>query len=289
MDNLDVLIISQDNGLITEICRHLDAWKKRHAVYSNSLGAISHLSQLSTSSGDSIACLFIIDGRELDLDPEELASSLKNKFGIADSKLLYLASPDSDNSALETHRHGYHNTINHQDVIPQLLRHLHKEISPSESNKTTPLAEQKNSPHQVNYSKAILLAEHNDIDRKALEITLRNAGHKVISVKDGDQASQTLEDHTFDLAIINFELPIMNGTQVIRLHRLTTPYNQQVPFIMLLENKTTDSIRTCNDLQVAASLYKPAMDSLVIDTIKTYFNLEQPPKQKQIRRTKSRK
>jgi CheY-like chemotaxis protein len=271
MDTIDVLIISSDNGLISQILPHLDAWKKRYAVFPSNLSAISHLSQMQASSDKPPSCLLIVDDQDLDLDPSQLLS-IKNNTEYSDLKLLYLYSPESDKAALGSLAQRYDDIISPQEIVSKLYRHLQVETLSTETDKLTHFAGCRNNSQPKRTPKIILLAEQDPGDRKELQNSLRNAGHKVISVGDGDQASEALEHQNFDLAIINLELPVMNGTQVIRLHRFTTPYIKQVPFIVITSNNTINSLRICRDLHVSACLFKPAFRTEILDRIDAFFN-----------------
>jgi CheY-like chemotaxis protein len=267
MDDIDVLIISRDNGLISQLRPHLNAWKKKHTVHSNSLDAISHLSQIPTSPENSFSRTLIVDSRNLDLDPGVLPSLIRDKLGPTDLRLLYLENPNRGEAVPDMHKQGYQEIIYPQEIIQQLFRHFEIPTSSTDGDNIVMFSSNTDEQHKDNDLKVILLAEHDNRDRIDLQKTLRNAGHKVISVGDGDQALEALEHQRFDLAIINLELPIMNGTQVIRLHRYTTPYKQQIPFIVISGDTTQNSLKICTDLHVSACLFKPALETDILDRV----------------------
>ena len=105
--------------------------------------------------------------------------------------------------------------------------------------------------------KRILLADKNSAERKRLADLLGRIGHRVKLVENGEQALDALERQRYDIALLNLELPIMNGTQVIKLHRFTTPHAQWVSFIIMTDQTTPATLRTCRELQVTACLFKP--------------------------------
>jgi CheY-like chemotaxis protein len=269
LKDLDVMIISRDRSLISQICRHLDAWKRSYTVCADSAQAISHLTQICNSTEEPTSCSLIIDSRSLDLDPAHFPLLIQHEAKLAKLKLLYIHNKSGDKVENDLVSQGYHNIISLHDVIPQLFSLFQDDPAPTDADNVISFAGNLDEQHMIEVSKAILLAEQNSSDREQLQLTLRNAGHKVISVADGDQALEALEHQSFDLAIINLDLPIMNGTQVVRLHRFTTAYNQQVPFIVITNNHTTNALRICQDLHISACLFKPVPSSELLDRIDT--------------------
>jgi PAS domain S-box-containing protein len=65
----------------------------------------------------------------------------------------------------------------------------------------------------------ILLAEDNPINTLFIETCLRNMKHAVTVAKDGKSALDALNANTFDLVLMDIQMPVMNGTEVLRVIR----------------------------------------------------------------------
>ena len=69
---------------------------------------------------------------------------------------------------------------------------------------------------------SVLVAEDNRINQQVIERMLRSAGHTVTLVDDGGQALDALETGSFDIVLIDVNMPVMNGLDVVKLHRFAT-------------------------------------------------------------------
>ncbi|MCB9733388.1 MAG: response regulator transcription factor [Deltaproteobacteria bacterium] len=76
----------------------------------------------------------------------------------------------------------------------------------------------------------LLLVEDEDMLREGLEDVLTAEGHAVVAVADGVSAVERGQAEQFDLVILDWMLPRMEGTEVCRRLRLARP---TVPVLML--------------------------------------------------------
>jgi CheY-like chemotaxis protein len=65
----------------------------------------------------------------------------------------------------------------------------------------------------------ILLAEDNSINQRVTVRLLEKRGHKVIAANDGIEALEALDRHSFDLALMDIQMPRMDGFQVTAVIR----------------------------------------------------------------------
>ena len=79
-------------------------------------------------------------------------------------------------------------------------------------------------------AKRILLAEDETISRKWLSDWLRRTGYDVSEAKDGAEALDLLDSHSFDLVLSDIRMPRVSGIAVLTHLRSISP---SVPFIIL--------------------------------------------------------
>ena len=106
----------------------------------------------------------------------------------------------------------------------------------------------------VGPAKYILVAEDNAINRKVIAKILESAGHRVDLVEDGEEALAALYRTSYDLAIMDLQMPQMGGLQAVRRY---LGGGDSLPFIVLTANATTDAVQECADAGVRACLTKP--------------------------------
>jgi CheY-like chemotaxis protein len=64
-------------------------------------------------------------------------------------------------------------------------------------------------------SSTVLLAEDSAVPQDILRFLLTQRGHKVDVVDDGEQALTALQSHDYDIALLDFHLPKLDGVQVV--------------------------------------------------------------------------
>jgi DNA-binding NtrC family response regulator len=65
------------------------------------------------------------------------------------------------------------------------------------------------------YSGRILIIDDDSNMQKLLQAWLEPAGYETVTASDGEQALNSLEQTTFDLALVDYLMPRMNGLNVL--------------------------------------------------------------------------
>jgi len=65
----------------------------------------------------------------------------------------------------------------------------------------------------------ILLAEDNPVNSEYIKAVLQNMGHAVTIAENGNVALDNLRANTFDLLLMDIQMPVMNGTELLRVIR----------------------------------------------------------------------
>jgi len=102
----------------------------------------------------------------------------------------------------------------------------------------------------------VLVAEDHPVNQKVIARIIKRAGHAVEVVDDGRAALERLNERAFDLAIVDMQMPEMDGIEVAKLFRATHAGNT-MPFMVLTANATTDALGACEEAGIDAYLTKP--------------------------------
>lgn len=91
----------------------------------------------------------------------------------------------------------------------------------------------------------ILVADDAETNRDILNMMLSSEGHIITSVIDGSQALSALCDinSNFDIAILDRNMPGLDGIDVVRHHRTTNALSNSAPRFMLLTADATEKTR----------------------------------------------
>ncbi len=92
-------------------------------------------------------------------------------------------------------------------------------------------------------SKKILVAEDSSVIQNLTKRILSIQNYKITSVKNGKQVLDKLAKDPFDLILLDINMPIVNGLDVLTLLKTKSPY-KNIPVIMLC---TSDDESYMND------------------------------------------
>jgi len=111
----------------------------------------------------------------------------------------------------------------------------------------------------------ILVAEDNATNQLVIKKILERANYVPHIVQNGQEALDKLEHRSYDLIIMDMQMPIMGGIEAAKIYNFTTPKESRSPVIILTANATTEAAKECEDAKVDAYLTKPInMQKLLI-------------------------
>ena len=87
----------------------------------------------------------------------------------------------------------------------------------------------------------VLVAEDNLTNQTIISQLLAHAGHTVVLASDGEQALDVYEREAPDFAILDFNMPLRNGLEVIRAIRAMEPPGTRIPAIILSASVTVET------------------------------------------------
>ncbi|RMG62386.1 MAG: response regulator [Calditrichaeota bacterium] len=103
----------------------------------------------------------------------------------------------------------------------------------------------------------VLVVDDSPTMRRMVKNVLVQLGHTdVLEAEDGIQALQLLEMHAVDLLIIDWNMPGINGIEVVRRLRQKSRY-QSLPVIMISIRDNRDDVLQAAQAQVSGYLLKP--------------------------------
>jgi len=117
--------------------------------------------------------------------------------------------------------------------------------------------------------KKILLAEDNDINRMIASIVLKSNGYHITEVLDGKEAVAELTRQSFDLVLMDLQMPFMDGleaTRIIRKH-----LNNKVPIIALTANEVKQEKNRCVQAGMNDFLMKPFDEKDLVSIINKWL------------------
>jgi len=130
--------------------------------------------------------------------------------------------------------------------------------APAVSTPTTPSAADADWT-QPQRRLRVLVADDHPTNRRVVELILDQAAVDLVSVEDGAQAVEACRAGTFDLVLMDMQMPIMDGltaTREIRLHEAVMG-SPRVPVVMLTANALPEHIAAGLEAGADRHLAKP--------------------------------
>lgn len=105
-------------------------------------------------------------------------------------------------------------------------------------------------------SKNIVVAEDFNVSRKIIVSTLAKEGYVVMEAADGAEAVNLFDGRTIDLLITDFNMPNMNGAELIQKVRAIDSYSY-LPILLLTTEVRQEKIQQAIDGHITAIVKKP--------------------------------
>jgi two-component system sensor histidine kinase RpfC len=117
---------------------------------------------------------------------------------------------------------------------------------------------------------SILVADDNATNRLVISKILERGGHNARCVTNGEEALNALEAGSFDLIIMDINMPVMTGIEAANLFRFTEPQGHRTPIIALTADATPEVVAETLAAGMDACLTKPVQPAVLLTTIEEH-------------------
>ena len=113
----------------------------------------------------------------------------------------------------------------------------------------------------------ILAADDSASMREMVKISLGSAGFEVTSAADGEEALRLAASSTFDLVLLDVNMPLRDGFEVTRALRAEPGY-RNTPILMLTTESSADSKREGKSAGATGWITKPFQQAQLLAVVK---------------------
>ena len=150
--------------------------------------------------------------------------------------------------------------------------------SPQQTGGFQPLITQATiarAAHAKRYRGSVLVAEDNPVNQQVARLFLERLGCETTIVDDGAQAVGMLSRRTFDIVLMDIQMPVMDGLAATRAIRKKKGETSRIPIIALTASAMSDELRRCVDAGMDAMLTKP-LEEIRLREILDRYGLQAP-------------
>jgi signal transduction histidine kinase/DNA-binding response OmpR family regulator len=129
-------------------------------------------------------------------------------------------------------------------------------------------------------SKSILLAEDNAVNEKVARRILEGLGHRVDSVKDGQEAVSAWQTGRYDVILMDCQMPVLDGYAATREIRRLENGERHIPIVALTAHAMRGDDAVCRAAGMDDYLTKPIDRALLDACIRRWVHAEkslEPP------------
>lgn len=269
------LLVVDDN----ETNRRVIAGQLMHAGYEVSLAssgieALALMRQALVDEHPFEAVL--IDHRMTDMDGAALGERINTDSELSRARLVMLTSLDEHGDAQRFAALGFAayltKPLRSRELLECLDRVLsceakqwHLQSQPIVTRGTLSIADSSLRLHG-----RVLLVEDNPVNQKVAVRLLERMGCSVRIADNGAEAVKAFSESSFDLVLMDLQMPVMDGLTATRHIRMLEGPDEQTPIVALTANAMTGQLERCMEAGMNAFLTKPIEVARLRETLERF-------------------
>lgn len=111
---------------------------------------------------------------------------------------------------------------------------------------------------------SVLLADDNATNRLVVSKILERGGHTTRAVRNGEEALDALEEESFDVVIMDINMPVMTGLETAKFFRFIEPSHLHLPIIALTADASPEAVARTAEAGMDACLSKPVQPDVLL-------------------------
>jgi CheY-like chemotaxis protein/HPt (histidine-containing phosphotransfer) domain-containing protein len=250
----------------------LGNWRMKPTVVDGGRAALAEM-QRAVDAGEPFP-LVLLDAMMPEMDGFTLAAEIKKRPEFAGAVLMMLSSAGQTGDGARCRQLGIETyltkPIKQSDLLDAILNVLR--ITFQHDDHHEPAVQ---PPHAMARALRVLLAEDNAVNQMLAVRLLEKGGHKVVVASDGKKAVAALERETYDLVLMDVQMPQLNGfeaTAAIRMMERET--GKHVPIIAMTAHAMKGDREKCLAAGMDGYVSKPVQAAELFEAIKTVVPAE---------------
>lgn len=119
--------------------------------------------------------------------------------------------------------------------------------------------------------KRVLVAEDSSVIQNLTRKILQMQNYDIISVNNGEQVLKKLQDETFDIILMDINMPVMDGMECAReIRTLQDQQKANIPIVAITGNAKNYSMDDFKEAGINEYLQKPLNFDALVNVVKKY-------------------
>lgn len=202
--------------------------------------------------------LLILDLTLPDMDGVSLMEAINARSTLTDLRRIVLTSMTQRRQARQLAAlgcHGYLTRPVRETVLCDVIREVMSRRGASKA--AAPLVTRHSVAERKFKGIRVLLAEDNHISARLFRKVLTNSGYSVVTVYDGEKAVRAIERETFDLVLMDVQMPRLDGLTATRQIRAMAGGSGRLPIVGLTASSRKSDCEVCLAAGMDAVAAKP--------------------------------
>jgi signal transduction histidine kinase/DNA-binding response OmpR family regulator len=254
LHGLRVLVVDDNNTNRRILDQTLLRWKMKPVSVASGQEALALLREQSEHGG--IFDLIIVDAQMPEMDGFTLSRLIRDNLGLACPRIMMLSSLDVKSVTSELQEAGLATylmkPVTRENLLNAILKVAGGRGQQEVHNNTSPSAVQPTRHLRI------LLAEDNPVNQRVATLLLRREGHAVTGVTNGREALAALARESYDLVLMDVQMPEMDGYETTRaIRKKETGSGIHIPVIALTAHAMKGDRAICHAAGMDDYLSKP--------------------------------
>ena len=272
--NLPVLVVDDNETNRRILLEMLQHWGMKPVLADSGKTALVALHAVKDSP--KAFPLILIDAHMPEMDGFALTERIVAMPEFRESAVVMLTSAGQPNDARRCRELGLAGYVTKPIGQSELLDVITTALRRNAGRTIRKAAESPAQPGALR-SLRVLLAEDNIVNQKLAVLLLQRRGHSVTVVGDGKQALAALDKHSFDICLMDIQMPELNGletTAAIRAKEKSSPI--RLPIVAMTAHAIKGDREICLQAGMDGYLSKPVRADELFQTIETLVDNRLP-------------
>jgi len=217
------------------------------------LAALTHARDLGTPFP-----LVLLDAMMPEMDGFTLAAHLQRDPTLANATIMMLTSRGHRHDAIRCQELGIAAYLTKPITQAELWQAIGRVLNPATPAATRSPAAASCTPQETHRSLRVLLAEDNVVNQRLAARLMEKRGHTVVGVSTGREALAALAQESFDLVLMDVQMPDMDGLEATTaIRRWEQETSGHVPIIAMTAHTMQGDEERCRAAGMDGYVSKP--------------------------------